>query len=530
MDPSSPFVHPDVPIELDSPPGRRPKVSLSVLLAHIREKRDPILDVIYNSPARSVATTVSFSHDADNPNSRRSSRRFSSFLVTSTSAKNRHLHRLNSSTWSESSGSDSDEDAYALLSAVTASSISSTTRRSIGGTAVKKKLKMGFDPPTNHNHNSSTTNGGKVRSTSLGDGKPPDDPDITTCRASSLGAIGSCSATAGSSGGSSTKSSRKPSLHLASDGPPVLPPLNIFTSGKRRNSSLGSLGFSRRRSSQQSHHQLQQQLQQFILVDNGPPPRPPPLIIPNKGGAGEVGDTHLRKKRPRAFMPVSPREVYLRLYGDDGGGGGGLGCDDAGGGVCTKFDDSSGGNGSMDKGGSGHFGPPSSYPLPVRTDTRKGSASSLRRKSKRGSDPHYHHHHPIPPDKKPSIGAAGTSGPPGRRRGSSKHSQRRKKSLQSCWFDDDETDMMMATAVASAADATEESDMDLDLLGPLSPPAFSKKKKGVAGSRLTPSKRSAENINLFDPFFSFSRRCVTAPIRNIGPLDNWLSDTLNNHN
>jgi hypothetical protein len=105
-----------------------------------------------------------------------------------------------------------------------------------------------------------------------------------------------------------------------------------------------------------------------------------------------------------------------------------------------------------------------------------------------------------------------------------------KKSLQSCWFDDDEPDLMTATPAASAADATEESDMDLDLLGPLSPPAFSKKKKGVAGSRLTPSKRSAENINLFDPFFSFSRRCVTAPTRSIGPLDNWLSDTLNNHN
>jgi hypothetical protein len=426
-----------------------------------------------------------------------------------------------SSTWSES---DSDEDAYALLSAVTCSSISSTTRRSIGGTAVKKR-KMGFDP-------TATNTDAKGRSCSLGDNasKPPDDPDITGYRASSLGAIST-------GGGGSTKSSRKPSLHLPSDGPPVLPPLNFWTTTSRRNSSLGSVSLGLYSSSSASRARRRSSSHR---ISDGPSSRPPNLnvVIPTTKGSTGIdvfGDMHSKKKRPRAFQPVSPREVYLRLYGDDGGsggppGGGGDGyCDDASGGVRTKFDDSSGvwgggvGNSKFD--GSGdrqmHVEKGGNHGPPLRIETRRGSAIGLRRKSKskRGSDTSTPHP-TTPPDKKPSSSPVtpGTATIVSRRRGSSKHSQKqhRKKSLQSCWFDDDDT-----TAEES------DMDMDLDLLGPLSPPAFSKKKR-MSGTRLTPSKRSVENINLFDPFFSFSRRCTTAPIRNIGPLDNWLSDSRNN--
>lgn len=111
MDTSSPFAFTQ-PQDLQS-------VSLSQLLAHVRASDQTeafVQDVVYNSPAHSVASTQSVRRPSF---VRRSSKRSGVILVGGP----------------YSSDSDSDDDTR---TAVTCSSLGSVSRRTVGGTAVRK--------------------------------------------------------------------------------------------------------------------------------------------------------------------------------------------------------------------------------------------------------------------------------------------------------------------------------------------------------------------------------------------------------
>lgn len=98
--------------------------------------------------------------------------------------------------------------------------------------------------------------------------------------------------------------------------------------------------------------------------------------------------------------------------------------------------------------------------------------------------------------RKKSLQSAGS-----RKSSLSKHdgSSVRKGSLRSCWWDDE----------------TDSEDDETAFI-----PVMARRQSRTA---LTPSKRPfVENKNLFDPSFSFSRRCVTSPDKTVDPLDGWF--------
>ena len=50
-------------------------------------------------------------------------------------------------------------------------------------------------------------------------------------------------------------------------------------------------------------------------------------------------------------------------------------------------------------------------------------------------------------------------------------------------------------------------------------------RRAASRAGLAPSKRSLENLknmSMFDAGFSFSRTCVTSPVKDISPLESWF--------